>query len=66
VQPAARAQRFEPQDFEDDSHDGPDFDEGPEFALSDELHEVAGGDVDSDDGITLVDENGQEIEAEES
>jgi hypothetical protein len=59
-------QRFEPQDFEDDSHDGPDFDEGPDFALPDELHDVASGDVDSVDGITLVDENGHEIEVEES
>ena len=30
------------------------------------LHEVASGDVDGDDGITLVDENGHEIEVEES
>lgn len=69
VRPQRRApepQRFEPQDFEDEAHDGPDFDEGPDFALPDELHEVAGGDVDGDDAITLVDENGQEIEVEES
>ena len=64
VRPQRRAP--EAQGFEDEAFEGPDFDEGPDFELPDGLHEVSGEDVAGDDGITLVDEHGQEIEVVES